>query len=409
MRCSLLLSVILFARLAVANPITARQSRITLPFAKKINTTGLPYAIKQDEARIQAFKRGAHPVAVTKDAAPTVNVPATNEIMSYVTTVGVGTPPTSYDLIVDTGSSFTWVGGNTDNPYVVTSSSVDTGLEFWLIYGSGIAFTEMYHDTVTIGSIGLTSQGVGGSVAAAGFNNMDGILGLGPTDLTDYTLNGVASDFPTVVDTAWSEGLIPAHAVSLSFEPTDSAPVTNGEITFGSVDSSKYQGIVTFAALTTTSPASEYWGIDQSISYDGEPILSTTAGIVDSGTTLIYIATDAYDRYQAATGATLDQTTGLLTITEDQYNNLADLLFEINGAAFTLTPNAQIWPRALNSAINGDTGSIYLVVCDIGTPTGSGLDFINGQPFLERFYTIFDTGYPSVGIGYTSLTYANIN
>ncbi|KAJ3554986.1 hypothetical protein NM688_g2824 [Phlebia brevispora] len=375
MRCSLLLPVVLCACLAVASPITARQSGITLPFVKKINTTGLPYAIKQDEARIQAFKRGAHPIAVTKDAASAVNVPATNEIISYVTTVGVGTPPTYYDLIVDTGSSFTWVGGNTDNPYVVTSSSVDTGLEFWLIYGSGIAFTEMYHDTVTIGSIGLTSQGVGGAVAAAGFNNMDGILGLGPTDLTDYTLNGVASDFPTVVDTAWSEGLIPAHIV----------------------------------ALTTTSPASDYWGIDQSISYDGEPILSTTAGIVDSGTTFIYIATDAYEKYQAATGATLDQTTGLLTITDDQYNNLADLLFEIGGTAFTLTPNAQIWPRSLNSAINGDADSIYLVVRDIGTPTGSGLDFINGQPFLERFYTVYDSIWPSVAFMYTPLTYANIN
>ena len=44
--------------------------------------------------------------------------------------------------------------------------------------------------------------------------------------------------------------------------------------------------------LTTTSPASEFWGIDQSIQYGASTrILSTTAGVVDTGTTLTLIAT----------------------------------------------------------------------------------------------------------------------
>jgi hypothetical protein len=42
--------------------------------------------------------------------------------------------------------------------------------------------------------------------------------------------------------------------------------------------------------VTIAYPASDYWGIDQSISYGSTPILSTTAGIFDSGTTLILIA-----------------------------------------------------------------------------------------------------------------------
>ena len=52
---------------------------------------------------------------------------------------------------------------------------------------------------------------------------------------------------------------------------------------------------------------------------------------------------------------------------------------------FELSPNAQIWPRALNTAIGGTTDGIYLIVSDLGTPSGQGLDFINGQSFLERF------------------------
>ena len=42
---------------------------------------------------------------------------------------------------------------------------------------------------------------------------------------------------------------------------------------------------------TTTSPANAYWGINESIKYGSTTILSTTAGIVDTGTTLILIAT----------------------------------------------------------------------------------------------------------------------
>ena len=44
--------------------------------------------------------------------------------------------------------------------------------------------------------------------------------------------------------------------------------------------------------ITSTSPASAYVGIDQSITYGsaGTTILSSTAGITDTGTTLVLIA-----------------------------------------------------------------------------------------------------------------------
>ena len=42
---------------------------------------------------------------------------------------------------------------------------------------------------------------------------------------------------------------------------------------------------------TSTSPASNYWGIDQSLTYGSTSIMDTTAGIVDTGTTLILLPT----------------------------------------------------------------------------------------------------------------------
>jgi cathepsin E len=76
---------------------------------------------------------------------------------------------------------------------------------------------------------------------------------------------------------------------------------------------------------------------------------------------------------------------------------------------YELTANAQLWPRSLNTYIGGTTGNIYLIVGDLGTPTGQGLDFIDGYGFLERFYSVFDTANHRVGLAYTPYTYATSN
>jgi cathepsin E len=76
---------------------------------------------------------------------------------------------------------------------------------------------------------------------------------------------------------------------------------------------------------------------------------------------------------------------------------------------FALTANAQIWPRSLNTQIGGTADSIYLIVGDSGNDSGSGLDFILGQTFLERFYSVYDTANQRVGLATTSFTTATSN
>ncbi|KAJ7195238.1 hypothetical protein GGX14DRAFT_404152 [Mycena pura] len=60
------------------------------------------------------------------------------------------------------------------------------------------------------------------------------------------------------------------------------------------------------------------------------------------GTTLILLASDAFETYRDATGATLDNSTGLLKITEDRYDNLHDLNFYIGGVRLF----SCLWDRA---------------------------------------------------------------
>ena len=113
---------------------------------------------------------------------------------------------------------------------------------------------------------------------------------VGPTDLTTGTVSNTET-VPTVTDNLHSQGTISSETLGIYFEPATEISVDlTGELTFGGVDKSKTTGKVNYVPITGTSPASAYWGIDQSISYGGSTILSSTAGIVDTGTTLVLIA-----------------------------------------------------------------------------------------------------------------------
>jgi len=330
--------------------------------------------------------------------------------VTYTASVGVGSPATDYTLLIDTGSSNTWVGANTE--YKKTSTSKDTGRSVTVSYGSGSFSGTEYTDQVTLApSLVIKSQSIGVASTSQGFNGVDGILGIGPVDLTEGTIGGT-TPVPTITDNLFKQGTISAESIGIFYQPSTSAgAVSNGELDFGTVDSSKITGDVNYVPITSTSPASNYWGIDQSITYgsDGESILSSTAGIVDTGTTLVLIATDAFQNYQQATGATLDRTTGLLKLTASEFENLQSLFFNVGGVQYELTPNAQIWPRELNSQLGGTDGNIYLVVSDLGSQSGQGLDFINGFTFLQRFYSVYDVTNSQVGLATTAFTDAETN
>ncbi|GAB5589713.1 hypothetical protein Unana1_04613 [Umbelopsis nana] len=181
---------------------------------------------------------------------------ATNFATHYIISLGVGQPETQYNLIVDTGSSNTWVGAGAK--YVVTSTSKPTDHSFAITYGSGSVKGNEVVDTVTVSAgLKITSQELGIANQSVGFDGLDGIFGLGPTDLTAGTVDGVAS-VPTVLDNLFSEGAIPSNEFSLSFEPTVSGSEMNGVITFGGTDSSKFTGALSYVPIVQTSPADNF-------------------------------------------------------------------------------------------------------------------------------------------------------
>ncbi|KAF8330515.1 aspartic peptidase A1 [Amanita rubescens] len=393
------LNTLVLALVLAANPASAA---FNMALTRHVNTVNARDVLTRDQARASYLATGS---------SNSYSQAISNRATHYTAQVGVGTPPTNFSLLIDTGSSNLWLGANLT--YVKTSSSVPLGQNFSITYGSGNVTGAEFNDTITLGQLKVYNQSIGVSnpKSAHGFNGFDGIIGIGPVDLTIGTLKpDNTTKVPTITDNAFSQKVIGANEIGVSYEPTTASGVANGELTWGGYDSTKFKGSLHYASLTSTSPAGQYWGVNQTVSYGSHlSIMGNSAGIVDTGTTLILLATDAWYRYGNATGATFNSTVGLLEITAAQYEALQPLTFTINGKNFTLTPDAQVWPRALNTNVGGVAGAIYLVAGDLGTMSGQGLDWINGYTWLERFYTLYDTTNKRIGFANTPFTTATTN
>ncbi|KAG1830200.1 acid protease [Suillus variegatus] len=383
---------------ALSIPLNTHTTAVSL--AAKFKAAGATNIVAGDRARAQALHHAA------KTGKYYANASITNVVViGYTIQVGIGNPMKHYGLLVDSASGNTWIGA--DQEYTITSTSTSTGDAVAVSYGSGNFSGQEYLDTITLSSLSISNQSIGVANEYQGFRGVDGVLGIGPKSLTKGTVSNTDT-VPTIMDNLFSQNSINSEILGVYFVPVSEENPT-GTLTFGGSNSSLMTSDITYTPITSASPACNYWGIDQSIAYGDSTILSSAAGIVDTATVLILIATDAFDAYKNVTGATLDETTGLLKITSDQYSNLKPLIFTIGGTAFTLTPNAQIWPRSMNSVIgdtSGNSDDIYLIVADIGNDT---FGFVNGYTFLERFYSIFDTTNKRVGFATTAYTESTSN
>ncbi|KAF8448755.1 acid protease [Boletus edulis BED1] len=344
----------------------------TVPLTKLQRTgTYLKGSPDADRARAAFLKR--------RTASGPVAVPATNlAYVQYTTRVGIGNPPTYYNLVIDTGSST-----------LSTSTSIPTGENVEVYYGSGFFSGKEYLDQVTLAPnlVSMASSGVG------------------PVDLTLGTFSpDKNATAPTVMNNLMSQGLIENKVLGVYFGPATNYSDKNGALTYGGADLSVCEGEFTYAPVTDTYPAAGYWGINvTSCTYGKHTVIhSSTAGIVDTGTTLVLIADDFFARYMhAIPGAKVDSNTGLIEIPRRSISSMHPLNFTIAGQVFSLDVAAQLIPKDQNTAWGGDAKKRYGVVNFMGSRSGQGMDFIIGQKFLERYYSVFDTDSKRVGFART--------
>ncbi|KAJ3865972.1 acid protease [Lentinula novae-zelandiae] len=405
-------------------------SPFIVPVQKLVNTSTTGHSlVRAGQARLQAFSKAHSQVNGIPGDHAALAPPAaslTDQIVTFtINPVVNGKNCEQLSLIVDTGSSNTWVGANPEN-------RLQPGLGsdlFEVTYGSGAVLGDETTNTVNITpGLAVENQSIGNALLSEGFDGVDGIMGFGPVDLTQGTLlnNAESASFrptiPTVMDNLFAQGTISNETLGVFLAPTTTDDPVNGELSFGGVDTSKMTGPMSFFQVVDSNFRSTlpFWSISQSATFGGVTIMDTTTCVVDTGTTLLMLPADAVTAYQDLTGATLDSTTGLLSITEAQLSNLTTLSFigtDINGETqhFDLTPNAQLFPRAFNTEIGGSADDIFLITASSGSNDASSIDCIMGQSFLQRTYSAFVTpnGNPdaagTVGFATTPFTDATTN
>lgn len=200
---------------ATAPPAPAEEMKpaVILSMKHAMNVTSIKNLVAKGQARLNKINGGADIVA--RDGSGTV----INDISSYLAPMSIGGK--TWDLIVDTGcmlfffnstsltprrtfvcflflstdldhpASNTWCGAQ--SRCEGTSTGKSTGGRVSVSYGSGSFSGSEYTDVVEFGGLTVRSQSIGAASSAQGFQGVDGILGLGPVELTESTVSNVNS------------------------------------------------------------------------------------------------------------------------------------------------------------------------------------------------------------------------
>ncbi|XP_026851318.1 pepsin A-like isoform X1 [Electrophorus electricus] len=305
--------------------------------------------------------------------------------LSYYGVISIGTPPQSFQVIFDTGSSNLWVPSvscssqacqnhNQFNPQ--QSSTFQNANEALSIqYGTGSMTGYLGYDTVTVGGISVQNQIFGLSESEAPFMATmvaDGILGL--------AYQTIASDDATpVFDNMMNQGLVSQDVFSVYLS---SSGEQGSVLLLGEIDSSYYTGNIYWIPLSSET----YYQVTMdSVSINGQ-IVACSGGcqaIVDTGTSLIVGPTSDISNINAWLGATTDQY-GDATVSCSNIQSMPEITFTLNSYTFTIPASSYI-SQSYSSCRTGFGGS-------------SDSLWILGDVFIRNFYTIFNRQTNNVGL-----------
>ncbi|KAF9353975.1 hypothetical protein BGX34_011281 [Mortierella sp. NVP85] len=313
--------------------------------------------------------------------------------LEYYGTVSVGTPAQDVKLDFDTGSSDIWFPSvacttkacKQHSRFDSSKSSTfkKDGRPWTIKYGDGSTASGILGtDMVSVGgvavqqTIGLATQ----ESSQFGSSPSDGLFGLGFN--TIESVRGVK----TFLDNAIAAGSLSKPVVSVFLPSIRRNGGVGGEYLFGDIDSTKFDGDLTYVPVTKKG----YWqiNIDDAASSNGQSIGQSSAGIIDTGTTLIIVSDAAAQAiHDGIEGATLDQQAGWL-VPCSLTSSTDNVSFTMGGKAFNV-PVADLAYEPL------DDGSGN---CFSGIQAGQEDLWILGDVFIKNNYCVFDQGQARIGI-----------
>ncbi|XP_018606241.1 pepsin A-like isoform X2 [Scleropages formosus] len=313
--------------------------------------------------------------------------PMTNDAdLSYYGVISIGTPPQSFQVIFDTGSSNLWVPSvYCSSPACTNHARFDpqqsstfkaTSTPLSIQYGTGSMTGVLGYDTVQVGGYTITNQIFGLSKTEALFMEYmqaDGILGLAFPSIS-------SSGATPVFDNMMNEGLLSQDLFSVYLSSNSE---TESAVIFGGIDPSYYTGNIYWIPLTSDS----YWQITMdSVIINGNTVACANGcqAIVDTGTSVIVGPSSDIQNINSWLGASEDQF-GDSFVSCSNVQSLPHVTFTLNGYTFTLSASAYISQTSQNCKTGFGSG-------------GSDQLWILGDVFIRQYYAIFDRSKTSVGL-----------
>merc|ERR1712072_894151 len=320
------------------------------------------------------------------------SVPVSNFLNAqYFSEITIGTPPQSFKVVLDTGSSNLWVPSSEcgsiacylHTKYDSSSSSTykKNGTSFEIRYGSGSLSGYVSEDTMSIGDLKIKNQIFAEATEEPGlafaFGRFDGILGLG---FDTISVNKIPPPFYNMID----QKLLDEPVFAFYLGDTNNGE--GDESTFGGIDKAHYTGDITYIPLRRKA----YWEVDlDAITFGDETAeIDNTGVILDTGTSLIALPSTLAELLNKEIGAK-KSFNGQYTVECEKRDELPDLTFTLSGYNFTIGPHDYILE------VQGSCISAFMGM-DIPAPAGPLA--ILGDAFLRKWYSIYDLKKNAVGI-----------
>jgi len=305
----------------------------------------------------------------------------------YYGPVSVGSDGQTFPVIYDTGSSNLWVpaancsncGSKTKFDASKSKTYKPDGREFKIRYGSGPVSGYVGDDDVSCGSAKITGQDFGlitdvsGLGTAFKIGKFAGILGLAWDTISILHLKTV---FGNMVEQKIEA---PVFSVYLS-----NASGADGELLLGGIDDTHYTGDITYVPLSSTT----YWEIAlDGLNVKGTSMTTVKKAIVDTGTSLLAGPVSEVKAIAKEVGA-IPFLHGEYLISCGKIKTGPSIDIVLNGKNFTLTAADYIIP-------NPPLCLLGMIGLDVPAPAGPL--WILGDPFIRKFYSIFDMGQKRMG------------
>lgn len=267
------------------------------------------------------------------------------------------------------------------------------GRRLILPYGSGVCAGTLIEDTIKVGGVSLTNVSVGTIEVEPGKvwveSPFDGILGMGyPQIAMPHDLNNpVLPPF----DVMMKQKLLEKNQFAFFLTTCEPAKETcdGSQLTLGGVDETKFSGEITWVKNAVYQKALGYWLVkSSSFAVAGNKVECSTPGlgcpmVVDTGTSVIVVPPVQFEK--------VNQTIGPVNADCSNADSLPTVSITLGGKEFSLEPKFYVLRGA------DENGQVQCQSGIQGMSVGEPLLWILGDPFLRKYYTVFDRDGGRVG------------